>query len=105
MNTQDLFNQAFYNTTHESGETLVKSHEKAFKQSEVILGIYHRSGTKTLTPSQVYALYLKFTRLESTPITSIRRAMSNLMKSGELIKTEHMGMGMYGKKEHYYRLK
>lgn len=105
MTTQDLFSQAYFNTTHESGKALVKSHEKAFNQSEVILGIYHRSATKTLTPSQVFQKYQEFTRLTSTPLTSIRRAMTVLMKSGELIKTEHMNMGLYGKREHYYRLK
>lgn len=105
MTTQDLFNQSFFNTVKESGEQLTQSQQKAFNQNEVILGIYHRSATKTMTPSQVYQKYLDFTRLTSTPITSIRRAMSVLMKSGALIKTEHMNTGLYGKKEHYYRLK
>ena len=69
------------------------------------MGIYARSATKTLTASMVYKKFLEFTRLQNTPITSIRRAMTCLTIEGKLIKTEHMGMGMYGKKEYYYRLK
>ena len=101
----DLFSQAFFNTVHESGDDLKKSIDKAFNQNELILGIYARSATKTMTASMVYKKFLEFTRLTNTPITSIRRGMTTLAKSGDLIKTEHMRIGMYGKKEHYYRLK
>ena len=101
----DLFSQAFFNTVNESGGDLKKSIDKAFNQNELVLGIYARSATKTMTVSMVYKKFLEFTRLTNTPKVSIGRAMTDLKNAGKLIKTEHMAMGMYGKKEYYYRLK
>jgi hypothetical protein len=38
------------------------------------------------------------------PITSIRRAMTNLSDNGKLEKTNEFVMGNYGKKEHLWQL-
>lgn len=95
---------AYFNTTNLEGSELKTVTQKAFSQEQVIMAIYRSARIKTMTPSEVYQTYLERTRLLKTPITSIRRAMTCLTKSGHLIKTEHKREGMYGSPEHYYRL-
>ena len=53
-----------------------------------------------LKPSQV----LKKLNLEC-PITSVRRALTNLTNEDKIIKTDVKVVGLYGKKEHLWRLK
>ena len=38
------------------------------------------------------------------PLTSIRRALTNLTNAGELVKTDKQMKGMYGRPEHQWRL-
>ena len=68
---------AYYNTNRETGSTLSLSWGKANKQEH----------------------YGK-----RYPLTSIRRAISNLTDNGKLMKLERMVMGNYGKKVHTWRL-
>jgi hypothetical protein len=39
------------------------------------------------------------------PITSIRRALTNLTNEGKIIKTGVKTVGLYNKKEHLWRLR
>ena len=39
------------------------------------------------------------------PITSVRRALTNLTNEDKIIKTDVKVVGLYGKKEHLWRLK
>ena len=90
---------SYYNTTNEKGFDLEKSHEKARNQEEIIYSFFLTYG-KPLSPSQV----LKKLNLEC-PITSIRRALTNLTNQDKIIKTDVKVVGLYGKKEHLWRLK
>lgn len=90
---------SYYNTTNEKGFDLEKSHEKARNQEEIIYSFFLTYG-KPLSPSQV----LKKLNLEC-PITSIRRALTNLTNEDKIIKTDVKVVGLYGKKEHLWRLK
>ena len=38
------------------------------------------------------------------PLTSVRRAITNLSSDGELVKTNDKVTGIYGKPEHLWRL-
>ena len=90
---------SFYNTIHEKGEILKASHKKARTQEELIHSYFITYG-EPLSPSMV----LDQLRL-NCPITSIRRAMTNLTQDSKIIKTDKYVKGKYGKREHLWRLR
>lgn len=88
----------FFNTTGESGEELTRSRKAASTQQDLILAHFKQT-EEQLSPSMILsALDLR------CPITSVRRAMTNLTTSGELIKTPLLVRGLYGKQEHLWSL-
>lgn len=90
---------SFYNTISEKGQQLKESHRKARSQEEIIYSYFLTYG-KPLSPSQV----LDKLNL-NCPITSVRRAMTNLTLENKIIKTDDKVKGVYGKSEHLWRLK
>lgn len=91
--------QAFYNTTNQTGRMLAESEKKAFTQQSEVHYIFMRSVTG-LTASEVFKRYPK----RNTPLTSIRRAITNLANDKFLVKTKQKRQGMYGKPEYVYEL-
>jgi hypothetical protein len=89
---------SFYNTIEEEGQDLVQSYEKGKTQEKIILECFN-SCKEPLSPSMV----LSQTGL-NCPITSIRRAMTNLSNDGKLEKTTDYTLGTYGKREHLWCL-
>jgi hypothetical protein len=89
----------YYNTNKESGQTLAESTKKAKTQESQILQIYRMN--RNLSASQAWKLYPG----KNTPLTSIRRGISNLCNSGKLVKTDQMVRGLYGKNEYLYKYK
>jgi predicted ArsR family transcriptional regulator len=51
------------------------------------------------SPSQVHADILR-----TSPLTSVRRSISNLTADGKLVKTERKVQGPYGRPEYVWRL-
>ena len=101
----------YYNTNNESGEELAQSKVKASHQEEHILDIFTHltfvyGEEQLLTPSRVESQWINPMRGRNfyPPLTSIRRAITNLTKKGKLEKTNWMEKGKYGKKEHCWRL-
>ena len=91
---------SFYNTTHEKGRVLVKLCEQSESQEQKVLDIFRRSKTG-LTASEVFKQYPE----KNVPLTSIRRAITNLMQlERKLIKTTNKRAGIYGKPETEYQL-
>ena len=90
---------SYYNTNNEGSKALESSEKKAKSQEEIILEIF-RSKQK-LSASQTWAIY---DSSGMTPITSIRRAITNLCKNSKLVKTADTINGLYGKQEHIYKL-
>lgn len=89
---------SFYNTTHETEPALSKRREAAEHQDEVVLRYVVRKGAAS--PWEVHrALERDGYRW---PITSIRRAMTNLAADGRLVKTEAKTQGAYGMPEHVW---
>jgi len=86
----------FYNTNNTEGTELRIERTNANNQGEVILSIYRRY--KRLSPSEALEIYLSLTQKHSTPITSIRRAITDLAKGGLLLKTDSMRIGVFGKR-------
>ena len=89
---------SFYNTIEETAEELAQSHAKAKTQEETILHCFN-SCDEPLSPSMILAR----SGLRC-PITSIRRAMTNLSNDGKLEKTDYYRLGNYGKREHLWAL-
>lgn len=88
---------SYYNTTNESGATLKNNVEKAKSQEEKLLEHFYNF-VWGFNPSLLHSAF------ESYPITSIRRALTNLTKQGKLIKTYEKRIGMYGRSEYVWKL-
>jgi len=89
---------SYYNTTKIKGDDLKTSQNKAVSQENKIFDLF----TKKIWMSPAVAYY-EFD--EIFPITSIRRAFSNLTKKGKVYKTDKMVLGLYGKPEHLWKIK
>jgi len=93
----------YYNTNKESGETLLKSRDKARSQEKEIVRILEKwikNGRGWSVAPHELLLYF-----DNVPLTSIRRAITNLEKDGKLEKTDRMVKGTYGKMVHTWKLK
>jgi hypothetical protein len=87
----------FFNTTNETGEELKESWRKVGDQEELIEEFFRVNSDKIFTPDEIQSTIPGFV---GTPITSIRRAMTNLTASGVLRKTNIKRLGRYGKKNY-----
>ena len=89
---------AFYQTIDQTDSALKESHRKIRKQEDLIYSLFVKRN-RPLSPSMVLS--------ESgmnCPITSIRRAMTDLTNSGRIVKTDRQVKGIYGKAEHLWEL-
>jgi len=98
LNLCGIYMTPFYNTNQEGPDEAFDSSAKAAKQSDVILALFEMTKTP-MSPSMVYKALG-----QEWPITSIRRAMTNLTDDGEIVKTQKTTKGIYGKKEHLWVL-
>ncbi len=89
---------SFYNTNKENVEQSADSSRKAKRQEIVIYDLFLLFD-EPLSPSMVYKAVN-----EKWPITSIRRAMTNLTDNGMIVKTQETVKGVYGKNEHLWSL-
>ena len=89
----------YYNTNQEKGEDLSNSRTRATSQTQLIYNYFVSNPTEELTPFEFKAKIRM-----SAPITSIRRAITDLTNEGKLVKTNSLKQGNYGKKCHCWRL-
>ena len=89
----------YYNTNDETGTTLQQSRGNAKTQEGIILEFFTNNPNLQLSPFEI-----SDTLELNAPITSIRRAMTNLATNGDLRKTKLMKIGPYGKHVHTWRL-
>lgn len=89
-----------YNTTHEVHPALGRYEKKAVTQQDRILE-WFKTYEQRASPSKVLRVVFPG---EHIPITSIRRAMTNLTDAGELVKTDKQVKGSYGRNEYQWRL-
>ena len=85
----------YYNTNREDGDQLRASITKAMSQEERITEFF-AGRVGAYSPDEVHQQVFGGT----VPITSVRRAMTNLTMMGVLVKTEKMVAGRYGKQVH-----
>lgn len=90
---------SYYNTTNLEKEALKKCRKAVVSQEKKILEIF-KNHQIPLSPTDIFSNFFK-----KTPLTSIRRALSNLTRDGKLEKISKMKIGSYGKLEHCWRLK
>lgn len=86
----------YYNTTNEHGAALAEAVEKNEKLEARIAKVFEEQNE--WQPSQLFNYF----RLVY-PITSIRRALTDMTTAGKLIKTDVKRTGMYGRNEHVWR--
>lgn len=88
----------YYDTTNVAERDRKEFAISAQKQDAQILSVFRQS-KKPLAPSEVHSLlYLGTT----TPLTSVRRSISNLTAKGELRKLTDKKIGLYGRPEHVW---
>ena len=92
--------EQYHNTTQISGIELVAEIDNAKKQNDKIMILFKNSPGQEYTPFEVMNIVFK----GKTPITSIRRAMSNLTRDFKLLKTDTQRKGMYGKLNYCWKL-
>ena len=93
--------QPYYNTTRISGEELKEAVKSARKQDDAILLIYLNTRLQ-YSPWQIHQLMIKAGWKH--PITSSRRSITNLTKSGHLIQTSDKVVGEYGRLEYQWKI-
>lgn len=87
----------YYNTTNQTGQKLREAEAKAESQKEIIAEVFQWA--KKLGPSEAERFFPI-----NTPLTSIRRAFTDLKKEGAIQKTENKTVGKYGRPEHIYEM-
>ena len=94
---------SYHNTNKEEGATLFSSEVKAVSQEDKILKIFQDNPNLRFSPEEIQEILGE----GNTPITSIRRAISNLSNSEKwaaIHKTDKMKKGNYGKMVHTWKL-
>ncbi len=91
----------YYNTTNLTGGNLSEAVGKAETQKDIILAFFTKHPDMEFTPFDVQ----KHANLSGAPVTSVRRAMTNLTDDGKLIKTNNVKKGLYGAMNFTWRLK
>ena len=94
----------FYNTTNEEGSVLKLSRVKEANQTMLVLEVFKAFPNESFSPDDV-ARYIDRVLKKQYPITSIRRAVTELTKEDSLVKTKEKKMGNWGKRVHTWKLK
>lgn len=96
----------YFNTTHVVGKPLGEYEKKAANQEEKILRYFLTRPRMLATPSMIWEeLFKQSASMRATvPITSVRRALTNLTNEGDLIKTGHQKKGAFGRPEYFWKI-
>lgn len=92
--------KSYHNTTHSTDSDLRRFETKAQSQEELIERFMRDVG-HPMAPSEVQ----RALHLDRVPITSIRRAMTNLTKAGILEKTVIQVTGPFGRPEYRWKVR
>lgn len=86
------YNVHFHNSIGLAQDELARAIASAKTQEQRIIFLFELHGV-SMTPAEMHTHYIKY--YPECPITSIRRAMTNLTVSGRLEKTEVRVKGKY----------
>ena len=96
--------QAYHNTTKETGAALKMFRYKAISQDRAVFNLFSQRN-ELMTAEKVKEVLIATEDIKSSvPITSIRRALSDLKNIGALSITNHKKIGSHGRPIHYYSL-
>lgn len=90
-----------YNTTHETGQQLALYESRTLSQSKRILQYMRQRPGQGFTPEQIKRIVF---REQIAPITSVRRALTDLTSQGFLIKTDQKMMGGWGRPQYKWTI-
>ena len=94
--------KSFHNTIGAAGQRLLQFDNQARSQEARIYNYLVSKPWEWFTPTAVQLILFS----ERTPITSVRRAITNLEKQGKIEKSPSANaMGPYGKQCHTWRYK
>lgn len=94
----------FYQTISLFGDNLKQAEEKTESQDKIILETFEKL-QMPLSPSLVYNFLINRGKISrSTPITSIRRSITDLTKEGKLCKTGKQVKGPSGMPENQWKI-
>jgi hypothetical protein len=96
--------KSFFNTIRLNSDELEKAHARAASQEQLVAAIFRANPGRKISPSQIQTLIgAKYGR--HCPLTSWRRAFSNLTADGVLTKcpTSDRIPGQYGLPEHTWQ--
>lgn len=91
---------SYFQTTEKTVSELITAEKKAKRQEDIALEIFKKNSP--LSPSQALKIWCKGNK--AIPLTSLRRALSNLTRDGLLVKTNILVDGMYGEREHLWKI-
>jgi Fe2+ or Zn2+ uptake regulation protein len=92
----------FYNTIALTGQHFTGAKGRAKAQQAKILDFFNRNPKGRYGPFDVLSLVFSDV---NTPITSVRRSMTNLTEAGFLTKLNEKKVGIYGQENHLWELK
>lgn len=93
---------SYFNTTNARGAELARYETKARYQEERVANLFKKHAPFPLSPSRVHRA---LGGEAFGPLTSARRAITNLERAGVLEKLDRRMRGPYGRAEHLWRLK
>ena len=96
----------YYNTTNENGSLLKVNTKQAENQTALTLSVFQTYPTYTFSADEVWNFLIDNEAInEQTPLTSIRRAITDLTNAGKIVKTNRKVLGSAGRKTYTWRLK
>lgn len=96
----------YYNTTNENGSLLKTNTKQAENQTTLTLSVFQTYPTYTFSADEVWQFLIDNEAInEQTPLTSIRRAITDLTNEGKIVKTNRKVLGSAGRKTYTWRLK
>lgn len=89
--------KSYHDTTNVGFTALTIAERNAKKQEDIVLAVYMKERAY-LSPDFVWIKSGLFN--QDVPLTSVRRAITNLTAEGKLVKSERKTRGRYGKAQH-----
>ncbi len=96
----------YYNTTNETGSLLKTNFKQANNQEKLTLAVFQTYPYDNLSADDVWRFLIDNESInEQTPLTSIRRAITDLTNKDKLVKTDKKVLGNAGRRTYTWRLK
>ena len=96
----------YYNTTNENGLNYKSNLKQATNQEQLTLAVFQTYPNDNLSAYDVWQFLIDNESInEQTPLTSIRRAITDLSNKDKLVKTHMKVLGSAGRSTYTWRLK